>query len=288
MQSVAIILNPEIEAAGKLASEITNLLEMQRVLVIAEHDAALAIGRPDLSRAEGELVKADFALVFGGDGTLLRASRIMTPHGVPMLGIRLGKFGFLTDVEPCDARAAVLRMMEGEYAVDERMVLRMDVRRNGKRIERWQALNDVVVAKGPLARMLRLGTYVSEKYVSTYAADGIIIASPTGSTAYSLSAGGPLVAPDLNILIVTPICPHTLSARSLVVSSKETVHVKVESDPGDVVMATVDGQVGMPLEPGDEVIVGEAPVRAKLISVTSTTFYDKLQTRLKWGDRFDL
>ncbi|MCL6588669.1 MAG: NAD(+)/NADH kinase [Firmicutes bacterium] len=288
MISVAIILNPEIDTASRLALEIANLLEKQRVFVIAEHDAALAMGRPDLSRAEEELSKTDFAVVLGGDGTLLRASRIMTPHGVPMLGIRLGKFGFLTDVEPCDARAAVLSMLNGEYTIDERMVLRTDVRRDGKRIEHWFALNDVVVAKGPLARMLRLGTCVSEKYISTYAADGIIIASPTGSTAYSLSAGGPIVAPDLNVLIVTPICPHTLSARSLVVSNKETVHVKVESDPGDVVMVTVDGQVGMPLEPGDEVVVGEAHMRAKLISVTPTTFYDKLQTRLKWGDRFDL
>jgi len=287
MKSVAIILNPEKVDAIKLASELVPWLHEKGVLVMAEHDAAVAMDAPRLSRDEKQLVEADFALVMGGDGTLLRASRSMSPAGVPMLAVRFGKFGFLTDTEPAGIRDALSQVLEGRYRIDERMMVRTAVYRCGKRISSSTALNDVVIAKGPLARMLRLGTHVSGKYISTYSADGLIVATPTGSTAYSLSAGGPLVAPELKVIIITPICPHTLNARSLMISSSETVEVIVESDPGDVVMLTIDGQLGIPLEPGDKVSVEEAKFKAKLISIGAATFFDKLQTRLKLGDRFD-
>ena len=287
MKSVAIMLNPEKKDAVQLACELVPWLREQNLLVMAEHDAAVVMDAPRLSRDEKQLAKADFAVVMGGDGTLLRASRVMAPAGVPMLAVRFGMFGFLTDVEPSDIREALMQVLEGRYEIDSRMMLQSVVYRAGKQISSSTALNDVVIAKGPLARMLRLGTHVSGKYISTYAADGLIVATPTGSTAYSLSAGGPLVTPDLKVIIITPICPHTLNARSLMISSKETVEVVVESDPGDVVMLTVDGQLGVPLEHGDRVCMREAKSKAKLISVGPTTFYDKLQTRLRWGDRFD-
>jgi NAD+ kinase len=288
MKSVAVILNPEKRDAVKLARELVPWLKEHGVKVTAEHDTAVAIDAPELSRDERQLAKADYALVMGGDGTLLRASRMMSPAGVPMLAVRFGKFGFLTDTEPDGIRAALTEILEGRYRIEERMMIGASVIHKGNRMEAATALNDVVIAKGPLARMLRLGTYVSGKYISTYAADGLIVATPTGSTAYSLSAGGPLVTPDLKVIIITPICPHTLNARSLIISSKETVEVVVESDPGDVVMLTVDGQVGIQLEHGDKVSVQESESRAKLISVEDTTFFDKLQTRLRWGDRFDI
>lgn len=288
MKTVAVVVNPRIERAVKFGRDIVPWLQERNTIAMLEHEAAVATGMERLSRSAKQLTAADFALVLGGDGTLLRASRMMAPAGVPMLAVRFGKFGFMTDTEPRDARAGLDRVLEGRFEIDERMMLRVDVRRAGKRVSSSIALNDVVIAKGPLARMLRLGTYVSEKYISTYESDGLIVATPTGSTAYSLSAGGPLVTPDLNVLIITPICPHTLNARSLLISNKETVKVVVEVDPGDVVMLTVDGQVGVPLEQGDEAVVGEAKFKAKLISVGETTFFDKLQTRLRWGDRFDL
>ncbi|HUV04791.1 MAG TPA: NAD(+)/NADH kinase [Armatimonadota bacterium] len=287
MRSVAIILNPEKGNAIELARELVPWFEERGVLVMAEHDAATAMRMARLSRDEGILATADFALVMGGDGTLLRASRMMAPHGVPMLAVRFGKFGFLSDTEPAGARDALAAVLEGRYRTDERMMLQAAMYRSGRRLSRAVALNDVVVAKGPLARMLRLGTCVSGKFISTYAADGLIVATPTGSTAYSLSAGGPLVAPDLKVFIITPICPHTLNARSLIIPSRQTVDVVVESDPGDVVTLTVDGQLGVPLEPGDKISVREARFKAKLISVDGPAFFDKLQTRLRWGDRFD-
>ncbi len=166
-------------------------------------------------------------------------------------------------------------------------MLRAGVQRAGREIATATALNDAVIHKGPLARMLRLEAYVSEKYIATYQADGLIIATPTGSTAYSLSAGGPLVTPDLNVTIITPICPHTLNVRPLIVSSRQIVKVVISGDTEEVVMLTVDGQGGLPLEEGDEVLVGEAEYTASLITVDGVTFYDKLQSRLRWGGRFD-
>jgi NAD+ kinase len=288
MKSVAIILNPEKIEAVKLARDIALWLEERGLLVIAEHSAAEAMGVTRLSRDDDILATTDFALVMGGDGTLLRASRILAPAGVPMLAVRFGKFGFLTDTEPSDIYETLETVLEGRFHIDERMMLHAIVYRGGRREANSVALNDIVIAKGPLARMLRLGTHVSGCYISTYAADGLIIATPTGSTAYSLSAGGPLVTPDLDMIIITPICPHTLNARSLIVSSAETVEVDVESDPGDVVILTVDGQVGIPLEPGDRVLTSKADFKAKLISTNKVSFFSKLQTRLRWGDRFDL
>ncbi len=288
MKTVAVILNPEIGEAVDFGQDIVPWLQEQTANVVVEHEAAAVTGFNRLSRDKKQLTAADFALVLGGDGTLLRASRMMSPVGVPMLAIRLGEFGFMTDTEPADARAAIDRVLEGRFEIDERMMLHADVRRAGRRVNSAVALNDIVIAKGALARMLDLGTYVSEEYISTYASDGLIVATPTGSTAYSLSAGGPIVTPDLSVMIVTPICPHTLNARSLVISSNRTVKVVVEDSGGDVVMLTADGQLGMPLDQGDEVVVGEAGFKAKLISVGGTTFFKKLQTRLRWGDRFDL
>lgn len=288
MKSVAIVLNTEKTDAVEAARELVPWFAERGVEVMVEHDAAVAMDTPRLSRDEKLLVAADFALVMGGDGTLLRAGRVMSRAGVPMLAVRFGKFGFLTDTEPADVRAALEEVLEGRYRIEERMMLETTALRSDKRLSSALALNDVVIAKGPLARMLRLGTHVSGKYISTYEADGLIVATPTGSTAYSLSAGGPLVTPELKVIIITPICPHTLNARSLIIASKEKVEVVVESDPGDVVVLTIDGQLGIPLEAGDRVSVQESKSKAKLIHVGEGTFYDKLQTRLRWGDRFDL
>lgn len=288
MKSAAILLNPEKKNAVRFARRLVPWLEERRVAVMAESDAASAMKMRQLSRDEALLAKADFAVVLGGDGTLLRASRVMAPAGVPMLAVRFGQFGFLADIEPADALPALDRVLQGSYTIDERMMVEASVHRNDREVSTCLALNDVVIAKGPLARMLRLSTYISGKFISTYPADGLVVATPTGSTAYSLSAGGPLVAPDLKVIIVTPICPHTLNARSLLVSDRQSVEIVVESDPGDVVILTVDGQIGVPLEPGDKVCVREAKPRAKLICTDGMTFYDKLQARLRWGDRFVL
>ncbi|MBP6964245.1 MAG: NAD(+)/NADH kinase [Armatimonadetes bacterium] len=287
MKTIAIILNTTKQAAVELARSLAPHLQGRGASVIIESDAAGECGFPELAATPRELSSADFALVLGGDGTLLRAGRIMAPAGVPMLGVRFGEFGFMTDVLPGDAQSAVDAVLEGRCEVEERMMLRASVSRGGKEIASAAALNDAVIHKGPLARMLRLQAYVSDKYITTYQADGLIVATPTGSTAYSLSAGGPLVAPELSVTIITPICPHTLNVRPLLVPSREIVKVVIGGDIEEVVMLTVDGQVGVRLEEGDEVLVGESEHKARLIEVGGMTFFDKLQSRLRWGGRFD-
>ena len=191
MKTIAIVLNPEKHDAVELVKTLVPNLEERGVGVVIEPDAARVAGFPRLSRQEKELVSANLALVLGGDGTLLRASRMMAPAGVPMLGIRFGRFGFMTDIEPANAQASVNSVLDGDYEVEERTMLNAVVRRAGRTISEASALNEVVIGKGPLARMLRLETYVSGRYITAYQADGLIIATPTGSTAYSLSAGGP-------------------------------------------------------------------------------------------------
>lgn len=287
MKKIAIILNPDKEAAVALVKALVPHLQGRSVAVVMEHDAARAICAPQLSGDDRQLASADFALVLGGDGTLLRASRVTAPAGVPMLGVRFGQFGFMMEIEPAEAESAVDCMLDGDYEVEDRIMLRANVMRAGAQIATATALNDAVIHKGPIARMLSLEAYVSDKYIATYQSDGLIIATPTGSTAYSLSAGGPLVTPELNVTIITPICPHTLTLRPLLVSSRETVKVLVSGQTEETVMLTVDGQIGVPLEEGDEVLVGEAEYTAKLIRVGGVTFFDKLQSRLRWGGRFD-
>lgn len=287
MKTVAIVLNVEKADAIGLLRTLVPYIESRGVAVAIEKDAGNGAGFSHLTRDTKQLTRADFALALGGDGTLLRASRMMAPAGVPILGIRFGKFGFMTEIEPANAEAAVNSILDGNFEIEERTMLSASVRRSGRTISESSALNDVVIGKGPLARMLRLESYVSGKYITTYQADGLIIATPTGSTAHSLSAGGPLVTPDLNVTIITPICPHTLNVRPLLVSSRETVKVLICGDIQEEVMLTIDGQIGVPLEEGDEVLVSEAEYKAKLIKVGDTTFFDKLQSRLRWGGRFD-
>lgn len=287
MKSVAVLINTGRKSAVALARDLVPWLGRHGLQVMLEYDGAEALDAMKLARDEDALTETDFALVMGGDGTLLRANRIMAPAEVPMLALHLGQFGFMTDVEPEDAVPALEKVLAGDYVIHERLTLKTRVVRPGSRIKTPVALNDVVISKGPLARMLKMEMNVSGRFVSNYLADGLIIATPTGSTAYSLSAGGPLIAPELKLITITPICPHTLSTRSLVVSSRESIETVVESKSGDVVMLTVDGQVGIPLEHGDRVVVTESKIKARLISVEEGTFYKKLQTRLRWGDRFD-
>ena len=196
--------------------------------------------------------------------------------------------GSLPEIEPDDVLSSMERIVAGDYAVSERVVLKAVVIRDDKAAATYYGLNDVVVSKGPLARMVALHTFVGGKFIVTYAADGIIIASPTGSTAYSLSAGGPVVHPDVGVLVITPVCPHTLNVRSLVVPDGEKIQIvgQCREGEGDT-MLTLDGQLGEHLTCTETVEVGKADFSARLVQFDSQSFYDKLQTRLRWGERYN-
>ena len=287
MQTVGIMANAGKDAALEVARAADQRLRARGITVRLQTQIADAIGRAGEGLHDELVAEADAVLVLGGDGTILASSRLCAPLGTPILPVHLGRFGFLTEVAPDALAAALDDLLEGRATVDERMMLWGEALHAGAPDgdqATFLALNDIVVANGPLSRVLHLRLQIDNQYVTTYAADGILVATPTGSTAYSLSAGGPLVHPSLQAILVTPICPHTLTARTLLVPPDSEVTMIVERDPQDVVRVTVDGQLGFPLQPGDRIRVRRARHNIKLLSVGGANFYDKLQSKLRWGE----
>lgn len=232
---------------------------------------------------EQDVPRLDLLLTFGGDGTLLRGARLVAPFGIPVLGVNFGHLGFLTAVSPDELEAALAAVLAGEVWFDERMVLSAGIESEaGVRQESFLALNDVVLHRGGVARMIRLVVRASDEEVGTYSADGIILATPTGSTAYSLSSGGPIVAPSLQCIIATPICPHTLAVRPLLLPADERVSVEVVF-PDEQIMLTVDGQVSAALAPGDRLLVSRAALPLRLARLPGQTFFSTLRRKLRWG-----
>jgi NAD+ kinase len=223
----------------------------------------------------------DMMAVFGGDGTLLHAARLVGGSQVPLLGINLGSLGFLAEIKLEEIHPAFDRVLEGNYRVEERGLLDVKVFRNDVRNDGFLALNDAVINKGALARIIELEVWVNSELVTITRADGMIIATPTGSTAYSISAGGPIVYPTMGAFIITPICPHTLSNRPVVIPDTATAGIVLRH--GREVMLTVDGQVGTPLEQGDSIRFQKAESTVRLIQATDSTFFKLLREKLKWS-----
>jgi NAD+ kinase len=219
--------------------------------------------------------------VFGGDGTLLHAARLVAGSGTPILGVNLGSLGFLTEVKLEEFRLAFEDLLSGEYTLENRILLGVEVFRSDRLLDRYLAVNDAVINKAALARIIELEVTVNSQLVSLIRADGLIVATPTGSTAYSLSAGGPIIYPTLAAFIINPICPHTLTNRPVVVPDDGTIEVCLVR--GSEVMLTVDGQVGMPLEPQDCLKLQKAGPVIRLVQVRGNTFFKVLREKLKWG-----
>ncbi|MDD4587282.1 MAG: NAD(+)/NADH kinase [Heliobacteriaceae bacterium] len=228
------------------------------------------------------LGKLDWVVVLGGDGTLLNTARLVAPFAIPVLGVNLGRLGFLTEIEVSDLFLTLDRIIAGDYQIDERMMLEARLIQSSGTDLPFYALNDVVVTKGAYSRMIWLEAAVGDEVVATYTADGLIVASPTGSTAYSLSAGGPIIAPELQALLLTPVCPHVLDARPLVVSGEQRITLTVRS-PHVNGIVTVDGQPGLPLKYGDSVVVKKAPVVCRLIKLANRSFFRILREKMQQG-----
>lgn len=286
MNTIGLAPNPLKIETVRMTCELVCWLRERGIKPIISSDIASEIGKPELGGSEEDVARADMLMVLGGDGTILRWSRLAVPNGTPIMGVNFGKYGFITEIHPSQVIPSLTKVLTGDYYVSERVVLKATLRRNDEIVGTYSALNDVVVSKGPLARMQALHLYVGGKFIVTYDADGIIVATPTGSTAYSLSAGGPVVHPDVSVMIVTPICPHTLNVRSLVVPDNETIQLIGECGHGELeTMLTIDGQLGEHLTCSDVVEIGKSENRAKLIQMAPMSFYDKLQIRLRWGER---
>jgi NAD+ kinase len=268
-----------------LNAGVTRIIEFARA-----HGLELSVEEELAPRGDGPLLDPDLIpdldllVTLGGDGTLLRGARMVAPHGVPVLGVNLGHLGFLTSVGPEELETGLEAAVEGRAVLDERMVLEARAEgENGQVHGAYLALNDAVLHRGGVARMIRMAIHAHDEEVGTYSADGIILATPTGSTAYSLSAGGPIVAPAVDCIIATPISPHTLAVRPLILSAAETVTVEVLS-PTEELILTIDGQEGARLLPGDRVVVSRAPVPLRLMRLPGQTFFSTLRRKLRWGD----
>jgi NAD+ kinase len=227
---------------------------------------------------------AQLLIVLGGDGTLLSAARAMSGRDIPLLAVNLGGLGFLTAITVDELFPELERALRGEHRIGHRRMLACELMRDDAKVASYEALNDAVITKAALARMLNLDVFVDTHFVSTFKADGLIVATPTGSTAYSLSAGGPIIFPSVSALAITPICPHMLTNRPVLVSDDSTITI-VCRDLDDSSYLTIDGQVGLPLKQGDTVICKRSENSISLVRPPTQLFFDVLRAKLKWGER---
>jgi NAD+ kinase len=255
---------------------LTPVLEKETAALVPAASVA-SVGKPELP------AQVDLVVVLGGDGTLLSMARAVGDLGVPLLGVNLGGLGFLTATTLEEMLPALEALLAGRMAADERMMLTTRVVRNGQRLCEYAALNDVVITKAAMSRIIDLAVSVEGQHATEYRADGLIISTPTGSTAYSLSAGGPILFPTMDAIVLTPICSHTLTNRPIVLPGMHRVEVTLLAD--QEVMVTVDGQVGVNLKQGDTVEVVKAAARIRLVRFPQKDFFSVLRTKLKWGAR---
>jgi NAD+ kinase len=255
------------------------------------------VGGPKLDRAgveqetgcaveemeHSEMVKAvDLLVVLGGDGTMIAAARMVGDHGTPVLGVNYGTLGYLADFTHEEMIPALEAVQSGDFTLDRRLMLRAEVARTGEGLLRDRVLNDVVISKSALARIIEIETWVDGKFLNLFRADGLIVSTPTGSTAYNLSAGGPVIYPSMQAVVITPICPHTLSNRPVVLADDAEFELVLKT-PKEEVALTLDGQVGMPLEYEDRVTVRKSRTTFNLIQAHNRNYFDVLRNKLKWG-----
>ena len=266
LNSVGLVINYEKEKAQEITNWIVDWLSFKKIKVYVEGGKDKGIRRKDFSCTNEKFFNSvDLIISLGGDGTLLRAAKIAATDGIPIFGVNLGGLGFLTQIGIDNLEIFLEKIYQGKCFLDERMMLDGIVKRKEKEIKKFTALNDIVIGKGAFARLISLATYINDDYVITYSADGLVISTSTGSTAYSLSAGGPIVNPNINSMILTPICPHTLSTRPLIIGENDQVRITLELSEEEV-MVTIDGQEGFTLEPKDEVIVKKSIYKTRLIA----------------------
>jgi NAD+ kinase len=282
IRKVGLILKRHDPRIHQVVTEVVPWLQSRGVEVCLDSTYAdLYPVRAGVAKPEQLAAQVDLVTVFGGDGTLLYAARLVAGSEVPLLGVNLGALGFLTEVKLENLWGAFEGLVTGNYQLESRMLLEVEVVRQQEPTARYLALNDGVINKGALARIIDLEVSIDTELVTRIRADGLIVSTPTGSTAYSLAAGGPILYPDLEALIITPICPHTLTNRPVVVPDRAAVVVCLRH--GADVMLTIDGQVGRTLEPSDQVIFKKAAASLRLVQIRGSTFFRLLREKLKWG-----
>ncbi len=282
MTVIGILTKPQFSNIRSLLEDLLAWLERRQKTVLIGSSSADYFHEGAQPIYEQIAAEADLVLVLGGDGTMLRAARLVEERSVPILGVNLGSLGFLTESTVETMYASLEKVFAQAFYVDHRLRLQAHVRHKNGGQEQRTALNDAVIGKGTSGRMITTSIQIDKQFVTRLRGDGLIIASPTGSTAYSMSAGGPILEPGLEALVLTPISPHTLTHRPLLVPSQILLEIEVTSHEGGTV--TFDGQIGIHMEHEDTVTISASPHRTRLIRFPDRTYYDLLRNKLKWGD----
>lgn len=268
----------------QVLAQIIAHLQERKIEFFLPEESADSLGLAEYAGSWADIKQTiGIGITLGGDGTILHVARDLAVAGIPVCGINMGHLGFLTTIELSETHSALDRILQGDYWIEERLMLEVSVLSDGKIRQVTTALNDVVITHGKISRLIRLNVSVNRELVARYPADGLIIATPTGSTGYSLSAGGPIVNSGLEAILITPICPHTLYSRSLLITANEIVQVDMAPLQQDITL-TVDGQLACELWPEDVVIVGRSPFKAKFVRFNDRSFYQTLQRKLRRGD----
>jgi len=285
---IGIVLKPHQHDALKTICDLTQWLSERGIEVV---------GGPDIERervehqtgcsvkevpAEKLAAVVDLILVLGGDGTMISTARMIEDLEVPVLGINYGGLGYLTEFRIEELYSALESILEGNYRLDKRVMLRTLHQRGDEVVNRNRVLNDVVINKSALARIIEIDVYLNDQFVNSFRADGLIVSTPTGSTAYNLSAGGPVIFPSMNAIVITPICPFTLSNRPIVVPDDAVIELRLKTDLEEVAL-TLDGQVGFPLKIGDRVVIQKSVTTFNLIQPSNRNYFDVLRDKLRWG-----
>src|SRR6202043_1464894 len=283
-RNIGIISRPRRSNLSEVVPPLLSWLGARGIHVVYDQETATSLAEPSEGRSREQVAAAsDLLLVLGGDGTLLAAARVAAPRGIPILPINMGSLGFLTSFRLEELYPALEDILAGRLPISDRVMLQAELQRGDKILDKQTVVNEVVINKGALARMIELELSIDRDFVCRYRADGLIVASPTGSTAYSLSAGGPIVHPAVESFVITPICPHTLSDRPLVVQDSSFIEMTLSGNTESVFL-TLDGQRGIPLQPTDLVRISRAKELLKLIQPPKKSYFEILRNKLKWGE----
>jgi NAD+ kinase len=279
---IGLFANSKKKGVSAFIDEIENALKRKQHRLMLDSNTAQALGKSGLGYEDEKIAEiADLVIAVGGDGTLLHAARALAGKATPILGVNLGGLGFLTEIKREEFFSALESILRNDFEVEDRMMVKAEVLRRGKVRESFIALNDIVISMGAVARAITLEIHINGEFLGRYIADGVIVATPTGSTAYSLSGGGPIVKPGVEAMILTPICPHSLSIRPIVIPSSEIIDIAASNHKG--ILLTIDGQHSKLLIPQEVVRVSRAVERVRLIKSGERNFYELVRTKLGWG-----
>ena len=285
-KKIGVFCKPKAPSATDILGRLIPWLRKQNYHIFLDTDTAAIINETSSYEKREISQQADLLIVLGGDGTLLSVARAAHPHNIPILAVNLGSLGFLAEISIDELYPTLENILAGKFEIENRMLLNACIWRNGEKVEDHNVLNDVVINKGAVARIISLQVLVNGQYMTSYRADGLIIATPTGSTAYSLSAGGPIIHPSMHTLVLSPICPFTLTNRSILIPDQSIIQVKLAAEYDDV-RVTLDGQEGYDMRAGDILKIKKTKTSLQLIRGPNKNYYQILRDKLHWGSQSD-